>query len=613
MVKRWQRHCKMKISVPWPSGEQVHRIDLAIKDYSVLWEEKSLKLAVELEREIQALGTGGEVLFKKDLVRLEKEFPVPPELIRRQPLQISVTPDYLVNVVRGENSLLEQGFYLHLSAWERKKKQPAAFDHEEQLMISGRVVVEEGVHVELIDLPLPTAEAARGKLEARISDEKFLLLPHGINFQGKLLLDRGDGEERSYPLSILIPQKVTPGRQVEGQASVYMVKRGAGGKVLFGVQIAWRMTKEEELTVVIAPPGDAGRYSLCTLEAQTQKVLRKELTLKLPEPVRLLEQVQTGELRSAVMVGPKGLLFAGLLDLDLFYISRDGQEKCYQTKFPFEEWIGEASREREYRLKVNGLRLDHPPLPAPAPGKDLLLNLELDYCLTTLRRREAGLPPPASPAPTRKILVEKIITREPLEYYVEIPLSRPPDFRTGHQVRWAEGVVEGRAGRGAVFLKVEPLLTWEYKNELNQVKMVEVKPVIQWVYPSLLAQPGVLARAEVDGTQMKLKMNSQGELLLQLLLIGKLTLSQEELKAVRLPEEAVEKEAFATASSVSCKWEEKLLFFPQTISAVHFFYRIFAWSKWEEPIFWRAKPAASLLTWTGRGAAVFTVSARRSG
>lgn len=146
---------------------------------------------------------------------------------------------------------------------------------------------------------------------------------------------------------------------------------------------------------------------------------------------------------------------------------------------------------------------------------------------------------------------------------------------------------------------MEPLLTWEYKNELNQVKMVEVKPVIQWVYPSPLAQPGVLARAEVDGTQMKLKMNSQGELLLQLLLIGKLTLSQEELKAVRLPEEAVEKEAFATASSVSCKWEEKLLFFPQTISAVHFFLQDFRLVKMGGAHFLEGK-AGGLLTYLDR-------------
>ncbi|NLW55264.1 MAG: hypothetical protein GX050_01355 [Firmicutes bacterium] len=121
MVKRWQRRCKMKISVPWPSGEQVHRIDLAIKDYTVLWEEAALKLTVDLERRMQALGNGGEVLLKKDLVRLEKEFPISPELIRQQPVQGRVTPDYLVNVVRGENSLLEQGIYLHLRAWERKK------------------------------------------------------------------------------------------------------------------------------------------------------------------------------------------------------------------------------------------------------------------------------------------------------------------------------------------------------------------------------------------------------------------------------------------------------------------------------------------------------------
>ena len=229
MVKRWQRRCKMKISVPWPSGEQVHRIDLAIKDYTVLWEETVLKLTVDLERRIHALGAGGELLRKKDLVRLEKEYPIPLGLIRRQPVQIRVTPDYLVNVVHGENSRLEQGFYLHFGAWERKKKPTATLPDEERLLISGRVVEEEGVHIEMLDLPFLPGEETTAKLEAQISAERFILRPHGIEFQGKLLLSWGGRQEQSRPVSILIPQKVIPGRQVEGEAAIYMVRRDAGG------------------------------------------------------------------------------------------------------------------------------------------------------------------------------------------------------------------------------------------------------------------------------------------------------------------------------------------------------------------------------------------------
>ncbi|NLW56757.1 MAG: hypothetical protein GX050_09150, partial [Firmicutes bacterium] len=469
---------------------------------------------------------------------------------------------------------------------------------KETLILSGRVVVEEGVHVEMLDLPLPPVEASAAKLEAQISEEKFILLPQGIEFQGKLLLSWGGSQGQSHPVSILIPQKVSPERQIEGQASVYMVNSIAGEKALLGIKIEWRMTEEEALPVEISPPGADGCFSLCQLEQQVQKVLTKELTLKLPEPARLLEQVQTGELCSSLVGGRKGLLLVGLLELDLFYISEDGQEKCYQTKFPFEEWIAAASPEKEYRLKVNALRLNHSPLPTMAPGQELLLHLELDYSLTTLRRCEAGLPPPTT-APTRRILVEKIITREPLEYYVEIPLSRPPGFVADRQLRWEEGVVEGRAERGAVLLKVEPLLTWEYKNEYNQIKMVELRPVLRWVQPSPLAQPGQLVRAQFAGTQMKLRTNAGGELILQLLLTGELILSQEELRVVPLQREVARTEPLETEELVLFNWEEKLPFLAQSISAVHFFLQDFRLSQMEEACFLEGK-VGGVLTYLDR-------------
>lgn len=589
MVKRWQRRCKMKISVPWPSGEQVHRIDLAIKDYSVLWEKQSLKLTVDLERRIQSLRAGSELFIKKDLVRLQKGYLISPELIRRQPVQVDVTPDYLVMAMNGGKSFLEQGVCLHFSAWKKTKERVKVAPDGETLTISGRILDEEGTHMEMIDLYLPDMKKEVEKIEAEITEERFSRMSHGVSFQGKVLLRLDENRRQSFPVSILIPKNVPPRRSIEGKASINMVKMVTGEKVLLGIKVEWRIIQEEEeLPVVVSPPGEDGCFSLCQLEKREKKVLTKELTVKLPESARVLEQVQAGEMRSCLSREGKGLLLAGMLDLDLFYISLDGQEKYYQTTVPFEEWVEEAApREMEYQLKVNALRLNHPSLPTTQLGQELLLHLEFDYCLIAFHRREVGLPPPVLSAPTRRIFVEKIITHEPLEYYVEIPLVCPRDFVAGDQLWWVGSVTEGRAEPGAVLIKVEPQISCQYKNDQNQVKVVEFNPAIQWVHKTPLSQPGNLVRVQIDGTQMKLEPNSRGEFFLQLLLTGKLTIGQEEIREVLLSTEhgkAGEKAIFAEELAF-LNWEEKLPLFPQAIGAAHFFLKDFRTIKMDEACF----------------------------
>ena len=49
MVKRWKKCYPIKVSVPWSSGEKVNLIDLTVKDLSVIWGQKDLRLTIDLE------------------------------------------------------------------------------------------------------------------------------------------------------------------------------------------------------------------------------------------------------------------------------------------------------------------------------------------------------------------------------------------------------------------------------------------------------------------------------------------------------------------------------------------------------------------------------------
>ena len=120
MVERWERYCKFQIRVPWRSGERVNRIDLAIKDLSISWEEDCCQMRVEIERSILCITPEREVIVRKDSFQYQESIPLIPEVIRFQPLLIRPYSNHIVLGNIGQESYLEQGISLLVSAWQRK-------------------------------------------------------------------------------------------------------------------------------------------------------------------------------------------------------------------------------------------------------------------------------------------------------------------------------------------------------------------------------------------------------------------------------------------------------------------------------------------------------------
>jgi len=570
MVKRWQRCYQVTVRIPWSSGEKVNLIDLTVKDLSVIWGQKDLRLTIDLERSIQYMIGNNEIKKKKDQFRYQKDLLITPELIRCQPIQVKASADYFVMVNNGGESYLEQGVLLQISAWEKKKAIGEAPLTSNTLNILGRYLYDQGTHVETKYLVIPEIEDASQKLEANIIEENISLIPHGINFQGKLLIIFAPKLKLIFPLSIIIPKDVPAGSEIEGKASVNLIKIVEEKKVLLIIKIEWWITQDKPLQVLVSPPAGDEIYYLWELVNQETRILTKELNLRLPEKIEVMEQVLTGDLQSKIFIEEKGLLFVGSLDLDLFYIDTGYKEKCYQVNMPIEKWLEISVQQgMEYKVKVNSVRISQLRF---VNEEELLLLVEIDYLLTEISRRESALSVPALSSTKATILLEKIITQEPIEYYVEIPLYKPIDFVESNQLLWRDGVTEGKIESGEIMIKVEPLIMWQYINKEKKIKVVEINPSLFWVHHSSYSKLGTLVRVKIEDKRMDLKQNSQGELYLQLLVTGNLAITKEETREVEVSKTlSIPEKPFLPEKRSLLKWEEKLSLYPREVLTVQFF------------------------------------------
>ncbi|NLM37375.1 MAG: hypothetical protein GX202_04535 [Firmicutes bacterium] len=588
MVKRWLGSGKVIVKIPWPFGTKVHRIDLAITDLTARWERRTVLITVEMERTIQYVTTAGTVMVWTDRVVYQKEHPLSPAFIRGQPLQArAVTLYCLVHDEKGA-AALEHGIGLRFSGWELEPAVPAFPRPGNSILACGKqqVAAESYLHTETVFWPaLMPEDQAVGVV---LTGESFILTPEGIHFRGELQLTSGKGERKRGPLSVLITRKAPANSTLTGTAKVQAIKVVEPGKALLAVKLDWRLFQEKTLPLLLAPGGKGEEFFLRRLLHQEARLWSGETRIKLPEKAKVIGEVTASAAESRVVQVPSGLLCLGRLTLDLYYVNNSGEEKCYRVHFPWQDWLAVdddtarlAEAEREYKIdltRVKGEQIQF------LNGEDLTLFVQVEYVLTATQRQKAKLAGPAVAVPTAVILAEKIITEEDIEYYVEIPVPRPPDFLENHRLWWQDGKVAGGAEDGGVFLKAQPAIVWQYRNTEQKLKVVELRPVLAWFQAAPSTRQGDRAEVELAALRLQLQEKEGENWRVQLLLTGRITVTREELTAVALsggPEKA-ETPPPSVEKRTVLKWEEKLPFAVREITTAYFFLGGFRRVKTEE-------------------------------
>lgn len=582
MVERWERYCKFQIRVPWRSGERVNRIDLAIKDLSIIWEEDCCQMRVEIERSILCITPEGEVIVRKDSFQYQESIPLIPEVIRFQPLLIRPYSNHIVLGNIGEESYLEQGISLLVSAWQRKTANiNQEFLPGTSLEILGYCPYHKGKHLETRYFFLSDLEVnAEKELKVFLSKQEFRIIPPGINFRGELLFIYGEKKSQTYTVSLLIPEKTLPNTRVEGKALINRVTLLEGRRVLILIEIEWYLIEEKPLQVMVSPSLGKETFYLWEMLNRKKRLFSEEVRLKLEEEAKVIEEIIPHDLQITAIPKRKGLLLSGCLELEIFYINRENKEKWYQHKISIEKWLEEIiPQENEFKMTVDAIRVKT----LKAIDQELRLFVEIDYILTILRRKEVTFLPPTTTGLMTTILLEKIITQEPVEYYVEIPINKPEDFGESIGLFWVDGKAEGDPEKGGILIKAEPIIMWEYKNKEKKVKAVEINPLLRWFQNSPFSQREYSGLVEIKCKQMNLKENRQGELFLQLLVSGNLIIFQQVAREVELARTtAFPNEVIPVAESLSMKWEEQLPISPGEVLQTNYFLADFRMIKMED-------------------------------
>lgn len=589
MVKRWWGLDRVIVKVPWPFGTKVHRIDLSVKDLAVRWETNSVHLTVELERKIQYVTEAGTVLTRPDRVVYQKNLTLSPALIRGQPLQATATSLYLLVQDQNGAAYLEHGIGLRFAGWQHQPADPLIPSGENSLMILGKQLVAAENHLHTQTLFWPQLQPEDEPVEAVLTGDQLLLTPEGIHYRGELQLSTGKGERKKGSVSVLLPRKIPDAALLVGEAKLQTLKVVEAGKALLAVKLDWHLLQEKTLPVILAPAGQGEKFLLWRLWRQETRIWSGQTRVRLPEKAKIITEVTATAVESRIKKTGKGLLCLGRITLDLFYIDGVGQEKCYRAEIPWEEWVAAEDRaaktaapeEREYKIEVVTVKGEQIQF---LNGEDVTLFVRLEYVLTEGQRQKAALPVPAPTAKTATILAERLITEEPFEYYVEIPVARPPDFDESHRLWWRDGEVHGETENGGVFLKVQPKVIWQYRNSAHQLKVVEFSPVIAWFHAAASIRSGDRAYVRTEMIRLQLQEKSGGKLGVKVMLNGWLTVTSEQLRVVSLGERPEEPEGpFLPAKKSSVlKWEEKLPSSVRQILSAYFFLGHFRQVKTED-------------------------------
>ncbi|HHW12459.1 MAG TPA: hypothetical protein GXX33_05605 [Firmicutes bacterium] len=588
MVKRWLGTGKVIVKIPWPFGTKVHRIDLSITDLAVRWERCTVHITVEIGRTIRYVTPAGTVMVWTDKVVYQKDHPRPPALIRGQPLQATATTLYCLVQDQKGTAALEHGIGLRFSGWELEPSAVVWPPPENSLMVRGQqlMAAESYLHTETVLWPALTP--GDEPTEAVLTGESFLLTPEGIHFRGELQLASGKGVRKKEPLSVLLPRKVPANSILTGTAKVQALKVVEPGKVLLAVKLDWRLFQEKTLPILLAPEGQGEDFLLWRLLDQEARLWSGQTSVKLPEKAKIIGEMTVSAVQSRVVKVRNGLLCLGRIILDLYYVNSTGHEKCYRVHLPWKDWlavndgaVGAAEAETKYKInfsRVKGEQIQF------LNGEDLSLFLQVEYVLTAAQKQKARLTKPTNTVPTAVILAEKIITEEDFEYYVEIPVQRPPDFLASHRLWWRDGEMAGGAEEGGVFLKAQPTIVWQYRNTEHRLKVVEFRPVLAWFQAAPSTLPGDRADVRLEALRLQLQEKTGENWKVQLLLNGRFTVTREALPAVALggePEKA-EKPLPSVEKRTVLKWEEKLPFAVREITTAHFFLGGFRRVKTEE-------------------------------
>lgn len=580
MVKRWRADEQVIVKVPWPLRAKVHRIDLTINDLVVKWETGFVHLTVELERKIRYLPATGTLQTLTDRITYQKELALPPGLIRGQPLSAKATSLYLTIHAQGTAAVLEQGIGLSFSGWEEHPPAEVHSPPEASWLILGRQLVarERFLHTET--LSWPELDREQPLVEKALRCVEFALVPEGVHCQGELQLVLAGGPQKTKQFSVLIPAKVPAGAALAGQAEIMDLKITGGGKIILTIAITWCLLQEKPLPVKVAAAGEEGDlFFLWRLYEQKNRQWTRTFRLRLPEQAKLLEEVSVAGAKGWTVPEEKGLLCLGQIHLELFYINREDQEKCYRLWLPWAEWLALAppparglspAGDPVYRLAVKEVKAE---VVGFTGGQTLTLLLQLTYGVAAARKEKAILPLPVGRGKTVPLFAEKLISEAPVEYYVEIPVPAPADFAESHRLWWRRGAERGETVTGGVLLRAEPDIIWQYRNKDHQIKVVEVKPVLEWFHPSPVVRRGQQAGVKVEAIALELQRDDRGAFRIQLLLSGRLTVTAAEIRAVQLggQPETAEQPALPPPKKAVLKWEEKLPGAVRQIQSAHFF------------------------------------------
>lgn len=580
MVKRWRADEKVIVRVPWPLGAKVHRIDLTINDLVVKWEPRRVHLTVEFERKIRYLSATGTLRTLSDRITYQKELMPPPGLIRGQPLEVEATSLYLTVQGQGTATALEQGIGLSFAGWEEHPPAEVFQPAEQSWLILGKQLVarERFLHTETLYWPEPNRKEPL--VEKALNNVEFSLTREGIHCQGELQLSFAQGPQKTQRFSVLIPYQIPAGAELAGEAELTDLKIVDGNKALLAVTINCCLLQEKPLPVKVAASGEEGDpFFLWRLRERKNREWAGTFQVNLPEQAKLLEEVTVAGARGWTVQEEKGLLCMGQILLELFYIDHQDQEKCYRLRIPWSQWLTAAlplptvkakPEDRVYRLEVKKAKAEAVGF---AHGQVLTLFLQLAYGVTAAQKEKAVLPIPAGTGKTTTLLAEKLISEAAIEYYVEIPVTTPADFGESHHLWWRKGVERGETVRGGVLIRAQPTIIWQYRNKDHQMKVVEVKPVLDWFHPSPLVRPGQQAEVKIEAIALELQKDNRGAFRIQLLLSGRLTVTAPEIRTVELggqPEPA-EGLVLPPPKKAVLKWEEKLPHAVRQVRSAHFF------------------------------------------
>lgn len=577
MVKRWHGSGRVIVKIPWPFGTKVHRIDLSITDLVARWEKSTVQLTVEMKRTIQYITAAGTVMTWTDRVVYQKDLVCSPALIRGQPLQAMATTLYFLVHDQTETAVLEHGIGLSFSGWERQLLVPQLPPTENSLLIRGQQLVATDCYLHTETIYWSPLAPEDEPVEVVLTGERFILTPAGIHFQGELELVTVKGGRKKEPLSVLLPQQVPAGSVLVGEAKLQAWKVVEPGKALLAVKLSWRLLQEKTFPVLLAPVGQGESFFLWRLLHQETRIWSGQTRVKLPEKAKIIGELTIAAVQSRAVKARNELFCMGQITLDLYYVNNAGQEKCYRVRIPWKEWVAaEEGREacsaekRKYKIRyarVKGIQVQF------LNGEDLSLIVQLEYLLTVEKREKAVLSVPTNMVPTATILAEKIITEDDYEYYVEIPVHKPADFRESHRLWWEAGEVEGEAENGGVFLKAQPTIVWQYRSTEHKLKVVEFSPVLAWFHHAPPTHQRDRVYVHLDALRLYLQENGEESWGIQLLLNGQFTVTREEMRTVARggePEKA-ERPLLPARKSTVLKWEEKLPFSVQQILTAHFF------------------------------------------